>query len=107
GAALGLPAAAIGTALALLAVHLAGSAGGVGWMRALATFGLCVVLASAGAAAARVGAGIRAFRGGLGPLRPQHAPLWERLYLDVAALVAAGLIFWLTARPGFSAVVNP
>src|SRR5207245_9084527 len=38
--ALGVPAGAIGTALALLAVHLEGSAGGVGWTRSLATFGL-------------------------------------------------------------------
>src|SRR5207302_6855320 len=105
--ALGVPAGAIGTALALLAVHLEGSAGGVGWTRSLATFGLCVAVATAGAFAARVGAGIRAFRSGLGPTRPQQAPLWERLYLDVAALVAAGLIYWLTARTGFSAVVNP
>ena len=34
-------------------------------------------------------------------------PLWQRLYLDVAALAVSGLIYWLTARTGFSAVVNP
>src|SRR5207237_6094382 len=34
-------------------------------------------------------------------------PLWQRLYLDLAALVLAGLVYWQTARTGFSAVVNP
>jgi putative ABC transport system permease protein len=34
-------------------------------------------------------------------------PLWQRLYLDFAALAGSGLIYWLTARTGFSAVVNP
>jgi putative ABC transport system permease protein len=33
--------------------------------------------------------------------------LWQRLNVDVAALAVSGLIFWLTARTGFSAVVNP
>jgi putative ABC transport system permease protein len=34
-------------------------------------------------------------------------PLWQRLYLDVAALAASGLVYWWTSRTGFSAVVNP
>ena len=34
-------------------------------------------------------------------------PLWQRLYLDVVALAVSGLVYWLTARTGFSAVVNP
>ena len=34
-------------------------------------------------------------------------PLWRRLYLDFAALAISGLIYWLTASTGFSAVVNP
>jgi putative ABC transport system permease protein len=71
----------------------------------------CIGLGFAGAAAARVGAGISAFRGTAGDARRatrRHgAPLWQRLYLDVLALVLSGLIYWLTARTGFSAVVNP
>ncbi len=31
----------------------------------------------------------------------------RRYYLDLAALALSGLIYWLTARTGFSAVVNP
>lgn len=39
----------------------------------------------------------------LGRLR---APLWSRLYLDVVALVAAGLVFWLTGVSGVQPVLN-
>ncbi|MDX6400247.1 MAG: putative transport system permease protein [Gaiellaceae bacterium] len=109
--ALGVVAGAIGTALALLAVHLAGSGGGIGAGRALATFGICVVLAVAGAAGARIAAGLVVFRAGIGDsrrsARREQPPLWQRLYLDVLALAVAGLVYWLTARTGFSAVVNP
>jgi putative ABC transport system permease protein len=87
-----------------------------GGLHVTALRGLWIVLASvglgfAGAAAARIGASIAAFRGTVGDARRatrrQGAPLWQRLYLDVLALVASGLIYWLTARTGFSAVVNP
>ena len=37
----------------------------------------------------------------------ERKPLWQRLYLDLLALAVSGLIYWLTARTGFSAVVNP
>ncbi len=108
---LGIAAGALGTALALLAVHLAGSGGGIGAQRALVTFGICTALAALGAAAARVGAGLAVFRAGIGDsrrsVRRAHRPLWQRLYLDVLALGVAGLVYWLTARTGFSAVVNP
>src|SRR5262249_55402897 len=39
--------------------------------------------------------------------RGARTPLWQRLYLDFAALALSGLVFWLTVRTGFSAVVNP
>ena len=71
----------------------------------------CVLLAFGGAAVARIGASIAVFRGSVSDARRatrRHgSPLWQRLYLDVLALVASGLIYWLTARTGFSAVVNP
>src|SRR5205085_5862438 len=61
--------------------------------------------------AARVGAGLVAFRGTVAEsrrsVRRSGAPLWQRLYLDLVALAVAGLVYWLTARTGFSAVVNP
>src|SRR5207253_377735 len=108
---LGIVAGAIATAVALAAVRLAGSSGGISTGRVLATFGICVALAAAGAAAARVGAGLVAFRGSIAEsrrsVRRVGTPLWQRLYLDLIALAIAGLVYWLTARTGFSAVVNP
>src|SRR5207302_2761850 len=56
-----------------------------------------------GALAARLAAGI----GALGERGRPRTPLWQRLHLDLLALVISGLVYWLTARTGFSAVVNP
>jgi putative ABC transport system permease protein len=111
-AAIGLFAGALGTGAALLAVrYLVSNPGPVGVTRALVTFAICTALAFAGAAAARIGAGLAAFRGSAIEARRgiRHAgkPLWQRLYLDVIALAVSGLVYWLTARTGFSAVVNP
>ncbi|MGB2953134.1 MAG: ABC transporter permease, partial [Gaiellaceae bacterium] len=109
--AIGLVAGALGTGAALLAVRLEGSGGGIGGTRVLATFGICVAFAFAGAAAARIAASLNVFRAsvseGRRSTRRQGRPLWERLYLDVFCLAGSGLIYWLTARTGFSAVVNP
>jgi putative ABC transport system permease protein len=110
-AALGVPAGLLGTAVALAAIRLTGSSAGVGAGHLAAAALLCIVIAAAGAAAARIGAGITAFRGSVEDarrsVRRTGKPLWQRLYLDVACLVVAGLVYWLTARTGFSAVVNP
>jgi putative ABC transport system permease protein len=109
--ALGLAAGALATAVAFGALHLAGTAGGVGAVRALVTFALCVVLATAGAAVARIGTSLDVFRGSVTEarrsVRRTGKPLWQRLYLDVLALAVAGLVYWLTARTGFAAVVSP
>ena len=79
--------------------------------RTLATVTLSVAAAIVGAAAARIGAGARVFAGSVGEGRRsverERKPLWQRLYLDLLALSVSGLIYWLTARTGFSAVVNP
>ena len=87
--------------------------GGVGLTtgRAVATVGLCVGVAAAGALAARLGAAwppcaARSARVDAASRR-ERRPLWLRLYLDLIALAVSGLIYWLTARTGFSAVVNP
>ncbi len=108
---LGIVAGAIATGVALAAVHFVGSGGGIGAGRVLATYGICVALAAAGAAAARIGAGLAAFRGSVGDarrsVRRAGPPLWQRLYLDLIALAVSALVYWLTARTGFSAVVNP
>ena len=110
-AAIALVAGAIGSGVALLAVKLAGSGGGIGVGRSLTAFALCVSLAFAGAAAARIGARLAAFRAsvmeGRRTARRSGKALWQRLGLDWIALGVSGLIYWLTARTGFSAVVNP
>jgi putative ABC transport system permease protein len=108
---LGLAAGALGTAVALGAVHVSGAAGGVGLTRILVTFAVCAALAFLGALAARVATGLTSLRGSVGEarrsVRRTGRPLWQRLYLDLLALVIAGLVYWLTVRTGFSAVVNP
>jgi putative ABC transport system permease protein len=109
--ALGSLAGPLGTGLALAALHLAGSATGAGTGRLLATLAVGVGLAALGAAAARVAVGLVPLRASIGEarrsVRRAATPLWQRLYLDLIALAAAGLVYWLTARTGFSAVVNP
>ena len=56
-----------------------------------------------GSFAGRVAAGV----GALAEEQRAAKPLWQRLWLDVIALGVSGLVYWLTARTGFSAVVNP
>jgi putative ABC transport system permease protein len=111
-AAVGVVAGALGTGAALLAIRLfARNAGSYGLVRVLVTLGICVALAFLGALAARVGAGLAAFRRTVSEAgrvtREGGPPLWQRLYLDVLALAVSGLVYWLTLRTGFSAVVNP
>jgi putative ABC transport system permease protein len=71
----------------------------------------CVLLAFAGAAAARIAAGIDVLRASVSAGRrglPAHGkPLWQRLWLDVLAIAVSAGIYWLTVSTGFSAVVNP
>jgi putative ABC transport system permease protein len=78
--------------------------GTLGSTRVLVTAAACIALAFAGALAARLAAGRSAFDLSV---RRSSRPLWQRLYLDVIALGVSGLVYWLTVRTGFSAVVNP
>ncbi|HET6448384.1 MAG TPA: FtsX-like permease family protein [Conexibacter sp.] len=106
--ALGVLAGLAGAALAFGAVAaLVSGSVGLTVGRALVTVAACVVLASAGAAAARIAASAEVLRAAVREGRRARTPLWQRLYLDWLALAASGLIYWLTARTGFSAVVNP
>ena len=111
-AVIGLVAGLAGSGLAFLAVS-AVVKGGVGLTltRAAVTAAACVGLAIAGAAAARIGASVSVLRASVADSRRsgrrEGKPLWQRLYLDWFALAISGLIYWLTASTGFSAVVNP
>src|SRR5438270_12394333 len=109
--ALGLLAGAIGTGAAVLAVRLVGSGGATGAARVLVALAVCVALGIAGAATARIAASIGVFRESVSEgrrgARRHDRPLWQRLYLDFVCLAASGLVYWLTIRTGFSAVINP
>jgi putative ABC transport system permease protein len=111
-AAVGVLAGLLGAGLAFAAVALLvkGSVG-LSATRIALVLGICLVLAMLGAAAARLAAGARALSAGIvqgrGALQREHRALWERLYLDFAALALSGLIYWLTASTGFAAVLNP
>jgi putative ABC transport system permease protein len=91
------PAAA---AFALLAVRLIVGPGLASWWWAVP---VCTLVTLAGALAARLATGLGA---GLQQSRAT-TPLWQKSWVDVLALAGSGLVYWLTARTGFSAVVNP
>lgn len=109
---IGLLAGLFGAGLAFVAVS-AVVTGGVGLTvtRIAVTAAACVALAIGGAAAARIGASLSVLRASVADSRRtgrrEGKPLWQRLYLDWIALSISGLIYWLTASTGFSAVVNP
>ena len=109
---IGLVAGLLGAAVGLASVELLVTGGAqLTLARALTTAGICVLVAAAGALAARLGASWSSLRATVAEGRRQtqreRKPLWQKLYLDVIALAVSGLIYWLTARTGFSAVVNP
>jgi putative ABC transport system permease protein len=96
----GLFAGIVGAGVALLTVHYVVGGRLSTWPWAIC---VCVVVGFLGSLAGRVAAGVGALRE---EQRPQK-PLWQRLYLDLIALAVSGLVWWLTARTGFSAVVSP
>jgi putative ABC transport system permease protein len=108
----GILAGLLGAAIALAAVSTIVS-GGVGLTtgRAAVTVIACIALGVLGALAARLGATSTVWRASVSDsrrsVRREQRPLWQRLYLDLSALALSGLIYWLTASTGFSAVVNP
>ncbi|MGZ4248052.1 MAG: ABC transporter permease, partial [Solirubrobacteraceae bacterium] len=109
---IGLVAGVLGAAVAL-AADTAMIGGGVGLTvgRGALTVAACIALAIGGALVARIGATASVWCASVSEhrrsVRRERAPLWERLYLDLFALALSGLIYWLTASTGFSAVVNP
>jgi len=108
----GILAGVTGAAIALGALRLVGVGHiPLGTYRMATTVGSCVGLAFLGAAAARLGTGVKVLRGtvaaGRHSVQRQGKPLWQRLYLDFLALGVSGLVYWWTSRNGFSAVVSP
>jgi putative ABC transport system permease protein len=109
---IGIVAGLIGAAAAFAAVS-AIIKGGVELtpLRGLVTVAACIAVAWVGALAARLGATATVWRAAVSEsrrtVRREDKPLWQRLYLDFFALALSGLIWWLTAKTGFSAIVNP
>jgi putative ABC transport system permease protein len=99
-AVLGIVAGSIGAGGALLAARWVVGSGLSTWPWALLA---CIGIAFAGALAARSAAGLRALAERTRP----GVPLWQKLYIDVLALIVSGLVYWLTARTGFAAVISP
>jgi putative ABC transport system permease protein len=99
-----------GISFASVALLIEGSVG-LNASRAATVIVACVLLAIGGGMVARLGTGLRSLSqtvaAGRRGTRDGRAPLWRRLYLDFVALAISGLIYWLTASTGFSAVVNP
>jgi putative ABC transport system permease protein len=109
---IGIVAGLIGAAAAFGAVS-AIIKGGVALtlLRGLVTVAACIAVAWVGALVARLGATATVWRAAVSEsrraMRREGKPLWQRLYLDFFALALSGLIWWLTAKTGFSAIVNP
>jgi putative ABC transport system permease protein len=101
-----------GAALGFAAVQLLVSGGAqLTFWRGLATVLAAVGLAIAGAVAARlastrVALSVEVSEGRRAP-EGRGTPAWRRYYLDLVALALSGLIYWLTIRTGFSAVISP
>ncbi len=111
-AVLGLLGGLLGAALSAIVTSTAVSDGArLTAGRTALVVGVCVTLAFLGAACARMATSVRALLATVTDARRatrrERAPLWRRLGLDFVALALSGLIYWLTARTGFSAVVNP
>jgi putative ABC transport system permease protein len=109
----GLFAGLLGAGISFLAVAtlIEGSVG-LNAARAIAVVLVSIALAIVGGLVARLGTGLRSLSetvsaAGRRSAERDRKPLWQRLYLDFLALALSGLVYWLTASTGFSAVVNP
>src|SRR5437660_552665 len=102
----------VGAALSVAAVSVLVKGGAaLTPARVALTLLVCVLVATLGGFAARAAAGATAWRGTVIEARRRTRrtgrPLWQRLYVDLVALALSGLVYWLTATTGFSAVISP
>jgi putative ABC transport system permease protein len=109
---IGLIAGLAGAAIAFGAVQLLVSGGAhLTTGRAIVTIAASIGFGILGAAAARLAATAAVLRRGVAEGRQsairQRPPAWRRYYLDFVGLALSGLIYWLTIRTGFAAVVSP
>lgn len=110
--AIGIVAGLVGAGIAFGAVQLLVSGGAhLTTGRAIITAVVSIALGIFGAGVARVAAAESVLRRAVAEGRRsavrERAPAWRRYYLDLVCLALSGLIYWLTIRTGFAAVVNP
>jgi putative ABC transport system permease protein len=110
--AIGLVAGLAGAAIGAAAVQLVVNGGAQLTPSRMVITGLAsIVLATIGAGAARLAATRSVLRNTIVEGRRsavrERAPAWRRYYLDLLALAGSGLIYWLTIRTGFAAVISP
>ena len=110
--AIGIVAGLVGAGIAFGAVQLLVSGGAhLTTGRALITAVVSIAVGILGAGAARIASTESVLRRAVAEGRRsavrERAPAWKRYYLDLVALALSGLIYWLTIRTGFTAVVNP
>jgi len=91
---------------ALLGTNLWTGSGTVVWLMLAALLGFAL------AAAAVLFPAWRALRGetvvsARAVVGRGHAPLWQRLYLDILCLTLAAVVFWETATSGYQVVLAP
>jgi putative ABC transport system permease protein len=108
---LGLVAGIVAAAVGMVAVKLLVSGTAISVTRAIVTTAVSILLAIAGSTVARLAAVSSALSSSVAEARRatrrDRRPAWQRYYLDLVALGGSGLVYWLTIRTGFSAVVNP
>ena len=107
GAALGLVAAAITGRIAFGEARFGGTTGqAIVWGVVSVIAGLALSFATIVLPARRDtrALSVRAAQADIGALRE---PIWKRMYLDVACLVAGGLIYWQAVRSGYQVILAP
>ena len=82
------------------------NAGAVGWAAAAAATGLAVAAASV-LAPAWLDLRRMSVAAGRAAVTATATPRWARFGLDIALLVASGVLFWLTSRNGYQLVLAP
>jgi putative ABC transport system permease protein len=108
GVALGLLGAlAIGAVAFGTASFGAGTTAAVAWSVGAALAGLVTAGAAILLPAWRQARGLTVAAARRGDARPDRAPLWQRLWLDGACLVIAGLVYWQAAAGGYQLVLAP
>jgi putative ABC transport system permease protein len=111
-AAIGLVAGLTGAAVGFGAVQLLVTGGThLTLGHAVVTLAASVVLGILGSGIARIAAAESVLRAsvveGRRSVVRERPAAWRRYYVDLIALALSGLIYWLTIRTGFSAVINP